>query len=134
LGETRQLTPDHFTAGAAFAFFYLLIVSSLVGFVAFNWLLGHVSAPQVGTYAYVNPVVAVLVGTLLDDEELTGWILGGILVILGGVALVRNSGRRAKPQTAPGPLRVQTVPQLSSLAQDGAASGEPGMHKEMTLR
>jgi drug/metabolite transporter (DMT)-like permease len=92
LGEPQQLTADRFTPGAAAAFFYLLIVSSLVGFVAFNWLLGHVSAARVGTYAYVNPVVAVLVGTLLDDEELTSWILGGIVVILSGVALVRASG------------------------------------------
>src|SRR5262249_55874889 len=98
LGETRQLTPDKLTPGAAFAFFYLLIVSSLVGFVAFNWLLGHVSATQVSTYAYVNPVVAVLIGTLLDHEELTGWIVGGIVVILSGVALVRSGGGKESEQ------------------------------------
>jgi drug/metabolite transporter (DMT)-like permease len=92
VGEGGQLTREHFTAGAAFAFFYLLIVGSLVGFVAFNWLLGQVSAAQAGTYAYVNPLVAVLVG-LLDGEELTGWIVGGIAIILAGVALVRGGHR-----------------------------------------
>jgi drug/metabolite transporter (DMT)-like permease len=90
LGETNAL-PATITAGAAASFVYLLIVGSLVGFVAFNWLLGHVSAARAGTYAYVNPVVAVLVGCLLDGEELTGWILGGITIILAGVALVRTS-------------------------------------------
>jgi drug/metabolite transporter (DMT)-like permease len=92
VGEGSQLTREHFTAGAAYAFFYLLIVGSLVGFVAFNWLLGQVSAAQAGTYAYVNPLVAVLVG-LLDGEELTGWIVGGIAIILAGVALVRGGHR-----------------------------------------
>jgi drug/metabolite transporter (DMT)-like permease len=93
LGEAAHL-PAQVTPGAAGAFIYLLIVGSLVGFVAFNWLLGHVSAARAGTYAYVNPVVAILVGCLLDGEELTGWIVGGITVILGGVALVRRSERR----------------------------------------
>jgi drug/metabolite transporter (DMT)-like permease len=94
VGEAGELTPDHFTAGAAFAFFYLLVVGSLVGFVAYNWLLGHVPAAQAGTYAYVNPVVAILVGWLWGEEELTGWIVGGMVVILAGVALIRTGGRR----------------------------------------
>jgi drug/metabolite transporter (DMT)-like permease len=96
LGETREL-PAQPTPGAIGAFVYLLIVGSLVGFVAFNYLLGHVSAAHAGTYAYVNPVVAVLVGCLLDGEELTGWIVGGIGVILAGVALVRSAGHRPIP-------------------------------------
>ena len=61
-----------------------------MGFVAFNWLLGHVSTARAGTYAYVNPVVAILVGCLLDGEELAGGVVGGITVILAGVALVRG--------------------------------------------
>jgi drug/metabolite transporter (DMT)-like permease len=89
LGEADELTPDRLTVGAACAFFYLLIVGSLVGFVAYNWLLGHVPAAQVGTYAYVNPLVAILVGCL-DGEELTGGIVAGMAVILAGVALVRR--------------------------------------------
>jgi drug/metabolite transporter (DMT)-like permease len=95
LGETADL-PEQITPGAVGAFVYLLIVGSLVGFVAFNWLLGHVSAARAGTYAYVNPIVAVLVGCLLDGEELTGWIVGGIVVILAGVALVRGATVRSE--------------------------------------
>jgi len=97
LGETADL-PDQITPGAAGAFVYLLIAGSLVGFVAFNWLLGHVSAARAGTYAYVNPMVAVLVGCVLDGEELTGWVVGGIIIILGGVALVRGGGHRPMPK------------------------------------
>ncbi len=93
LGEKQSL-PEQITPGAAGAFFYLLIVGSLVGFVSFTWLLGHVSAARVGTYAYVNPLVAVLVGWWLGGEELTTWLGGGIVVILTGVALVRTGEHR----------------------------------------
>lgn len=98
IGETSQLTPDRLTWGAAFSFFYLLIVGSLIGFVAFNWLLGHVPATMVGTYAYVNPLVAILVGWLLGGEDMTVRILAGVAVILFGVALVRQGGSRVRHQ------------------------------------
>ncbi|HZT79792.1 MAG TPA: EamA family transporter, partial [Gemmataceae bacterium] len=94
LGQHAALTGERFTAGAVFAFFYLLTVGSLLGFVAYTWLLGHVSAALAGTYAYVNPLVALLIGWLLGGEELTGWLLGGVAVILAGVALVRSGGTK----------------------------------------
>ncbi|MFO0969695.1 MAG: EamA family transporter [Gemmataceae bacterium] len=88
LGERQEL-PERVTSGAAFAFCYLLIVGSLSGYVAFNWLLGHVSATKVGTYSYVNPVVAILVAWAAG-ETITWQIGAGILVILFGVFLVRG--------------------------------------------
>jgi drug/metabolite transporter (DMT)-like permease len=101
LGETRELSAASFTPSAVFAFFYLLVFGSLVGFVAYNWLLGHVSGAMVGTYAYVNPVVAILVGWQLGKEELSPWILGGMAVILAGVALVRVGGVHPAELTEP---------------------------------
>ena len=98
IGEVSQLTPDRLTWGAAFSFFYLLVVGSLIGFVAFNWLLGHVPATMVGTYAYVNPLVAILVGWLLGGEDMTIRILTGLVVILFGVALVRRGGVKKHKQ------------------------------------
>ncbi len=89
LGEVQQL-PGQVTLRAAGCFLYLLVFGSLVGFVAFNWLLGHVSAAKVGTYAYVNPIIAVLVGRAIDDEPLTAWLVAGIAIILVGVYLVRS--------------------------------------------
>lgn len=91
-GELHQLPPQ-VTWGAVQAFLYLLIVGSLVGFVAFNWLLGHVAAAKVGTYAYVNPVVAVFVGWSLGGEEISSSLVASIAVILTGVALVRSGER-----------------------------------------
>ncbi len=92
LGEPARL-PDHVTPGAAGAFLYLLVVGSLIGFVAFNWLLRHVKASQVSTYAYVNPIVAVVIGWAAG-EALTPWVVGGIGVILTGVFLVRGGTSR----------------------------------------
>jgi drug/metabolite transporter (DMT)-like permease len=94
VGEAAQLTRDKLTTAAVGSFVYLLVVGSLIGFVAFNWLLGHVPTPLVGTYAYVNPVIAVIIGTVIGDEPLTGWLVGGLIVILAGVALVRAGGIR----------------------------------------
>ncbi len=92
MGEANQLQPESFTVNAVGAFFYLLVVGSLVGFVAFTWLLGHVSATLAGTYAYVNPVVALVAAVLLDHEAI-GWpVVAGMGVILLGVALVRQGG------------------------------------------
>jgi drug/metabolite transporter (DMT)-like permease len=91
LGEPRQLAWDRLTPPAVYSFFHLLVFGSLVGFVAYNWLLGHVSPALVGTYAYVNPVVAIGAGWLLNGEGITWWIAGGMGTILTGVALVRGS-------------------------------------------
>jgi drug/metabolite transporter (DMT)-like permease len=104
VGELRQLTAECFTLPAVVSFVHLLIAGSLVGFVAYNWLLSHVSATQAGTYAYVNPVVAILVGWLLGGERLTGWIVGGMAVILVGVALVRTGGRKPPASRRPDDL------------------------------
>ncbi|HZZ78644.1 MAG TPA: EamA family transporter [Gemmataceae bacterium] len=82
--EVPELTPR-----AIGCFFYVLVFGSLMGFVAFNWLLGHVATAKVGTYAYVNPVIAVAVGWYFD-EPLSAWIFAGIAVILIGVWLVRR--------------------------------------------
>jgi drug/metabolite transporter (DMT)-like permease len=93
-GESNELSAASLTPTAIFSFFYLLVVGSLVGFVSYNWLLGHVSPALVGTYAFVNPIVAILVGWLIGRETLSEWILGGVAIILSGVALVRIGGVR----------------------------------------
>lgn len=92
VGEAALLKPEAFTPGAIYSFFHLLVVGSLVGFVSYSWLLGHVPAAQAGTYAYVNPIVAILIGWLLGGEKITLDMLAGVVVILTGVFLVRSGG------------------------------------------
>jgi drug/metabolite transporter (DMT)-like permease len=95
LGENRALEHGRFSPEGVYAFFHLLVFGSLIGFVSYNWLLGNVPAALAGTYAYVNPLVAIVVGRLLNHEPITSWILGGMAVILAGVALVRDGGVRS---------------------------------------
>ncbi len=114
MGEGGRLTPECLTGTAIGAFFYLLVVGSLVGFVAYNWLIRHAPAALANTYAYVNPVVALLVGWLLAGETLSAAVVAGVAVVLLGVALVRLGGvqpleanagigmRNASPPSDPG--------------------------------
>jgi drug/metabolite transporter (DMT)-like permease len=67
---------------------YLVIFGSIIGFSAYVWLLQVRPATQVSTYAYVNPVVAVLLGTWLGGEVLGAHEVLGLVVILGGVLLI----------------------------------------------
>jgi len=72
---------------------YLVIAGSLIAFSAFVWLIDHAPISLVSTYAYVNPVVAVALGTLVLGEALTGGIVLGGLIIIGGVMLVVSGER-----------------------------------------
>lgn len=74
------------------AFAYLLVFGSLVGFTAYSWLLRHVTTARAATYAYVNPVVAVLLGWSLAHEPLTPRMLVAAAVIVGSVVLITTFG------------------------------------------
>jgi len=103
LGEAGKVTADSFAWQAVYSFLHLLLFGSLVGFVAYTWLLGHVSTTQAGTYAYVTPILAIVVGGLLGDEKITGWIVGGMALILAGVALIRTQAPlRRNPKVSAG--------------------------------
>ena len=75
---------------------YLVVFGSWVGFTAYIWLLEHVPTPKVATYAYVNPIVAVFLGWLLHNEQLTWSMFLGMIVIVAAVALVTTSKLRTK--------------------------------------
>ena len=72
---------------------YLVTAGSLIGFSAFVWLIDHAPISLASTYAYVNPVVAVALGTLVLGESLTSGVLVGGAVIIAGVALVVSGER-----------------------------------------
>jgi drug/metabolite transporter (DMT)-like permease len=84
---------------------YLITFRSLIGFVSYGWLLHNAPVSLMSTYAYVNPVVAVLLGNLLADEPLNGRILVAAAIIIGSVILI-NSARQAKVKTQ----TLQAVP------------------------
>jgi len=84
---------------------YLITFGSLVGFVSYGWLLHNAPVSLTSTYAYVNPVVAVILGWLLADEALDTRIVIASAIIIGSVILI-NSARQVKAKTAP----LQAVP------------------------
>ena len=68
LGEFRGFHIQAVSRGAWFALAYLIVAGSIIGFTAYVWLIHHESPTKVGTYAYVNPVVAVIIGHFLGGE------------------------------------------------------------------
>jgi drug/metabolite transporter (DMT)-like permease len=75
-------------------FGYLVVFGSLVAFTAYSWLLKHAPPARVATYAYVNPVVAVLLGWMLAGESLTQQMLVGAAVIVGSVMLITKQHKK----------------------------------------
>ena len=87
-GEHARFQMAEVPGHAWFSLAYLIVFGSLIGFSAYIWLLQVRPATQVSTYAYVNPVVAVLLGVFLGNEHF-GWReTAGLVIILGGVLLI----------------------------------------------
>ena len=96
-GEFADFSVAEVPAEGWWAFGYLTLVGSVVAFSAFVWLLGNARPSLVTTYAYVNPVVAVLLGWLILSEPVTiPVVLGGSLAVVG-VALVVSAERPRSP-------------------------------------
>ena len=112
-GEVAAFDPAQVSMRSAVAVVYLMVFGSLVGFTAYSWLMRVAPPVLVSTYAYVNPVVAVLLGWAIASEPLSAGTLVAATVILGGVALITSSqARGAKkavetPEPAPEVLPVQ---------------------------
>ncbi len=97
VGEPARITLDAVSVKSALSVLYLIVFGSLVGFSTYMWLLKKASPAAVGTYAYVNPAVAVLLGVTLAGERVPARGLLAMSVIVGGVALVSlapKPGRR----------------------------------------
>lgn len=86
------------------AFAYLVVISSMIVFPAYIWLLGAAPTSLVSTYAYVNPVIAVVLGTVLRNEPLDLRIVGGGGLILAAVFVIVSAASRTADRVPP-PLR-----------------------------
>jgi drug/metabolite transporter (DMT)-like permease len=101
LGEWRDLHLDAISARSLVAFAYLVVVGSLIAFTAYVWLLTVAPISLISTYAYVNPVVALALGALIESEPVTSHTLVAAIVILGGVALIVTSHARSPASASP---------------------------------
>jgi drug/metabolite transporter (DMT)-like permease len=106
LGEFRNFHPSSVSRGVWFALLYLIVAGSIIGFTAYVWLIHHESPTKVGTYAYVNPVVAVLVGYFLGGEALGVRMIFGTVFVLISVLVIttmppaKSMARLAAEETA----------------------------------
>jgi drug/metabolite transporter (DMT)-like permease len=91
LGEFRNFHPSRVSREVWFALAYLIVAGSIIGFTAYVWLIHHESPTKVGTYAYVNPVVAVLVGYFLGGEALGSRTIVGSLFVLVSVMVITTT-------------------------------------------
>jgi len=87
-GEARDFELHRVTPLSLGAFVYLVLVGAIVGYTAYIWLLRHCDPAKVATYAYVNPVVAVLLGAFFGGETVTLRTAVAAAIIIGSVALV----------------------------------------------
>lgn len=100
-GEWSQAHLEAISLKSLLALAFLIIFGSLVAFSAYVWLLHHVSAARVSTYAYVNPVVAVFLGWAFASEPITPMTLASAAIIVTAVALITASRARGeKPNFA----------------------------------
>jgi drug/metabolite transporter (DMT)-like permease len=95
-GEWSGFVPAGASLRSLLGLGYLIVFGSLVAYSAFTWLLRVAPAGRVSTYAYVNPVVAVLLGWLLASEPFGARELAASAVIISGVVLI-ISGRTRSP-------------------------------------
>jgi drug/metabolite transporter (DMT)-like permease len=112
-GEGASFEPSAWSGESLLALGYLVAFGSLVAFTAYAWLLQSAPISKVATYAYVNPIVGILLGSIILDEAVTGTTLLGAAVIVGSVAFIIR-------KEAMGPR----VPELrAALNSSGSRSG-----------
>ena len=94
MGEARHFHPGSITPASRAAFVYLTLLGSLVGFSAYVWLLQVSTPARVSTYAYVNPLIAVLLGRLALGEPFPKSLALAAGLILGAVILTTAARRK----------------------------------------
>ncbi|HYI66256.1 MAG TPA: EamA family transporter [Candidatus Limnocylindrales bacterium] len=107
LGEIGRTNVEAFSLRSLLALAYLIVFGSIVAFTAYTWLLANVPVSTVGTYAYVNPIVAVALGAIILSEPITPrTIIASVLIIGAVVAMVSGRPREVEVQVPVPPDRV----------------------------
>jgi drug/metabolite transporter (DMT)-like permease len=110
IGEPRRFHLSAISTLSLGAFVYLVLIGGIIGYFSYAWLLRNCQPAKVATYAYVNPMVAVLLGWAFAGEVLTIRSLFAAILITGSVALVVTAQRlSAKPKTVVLPATIPDV-------------------------
>ena len=107
LGEFHGFRVQAVTLNAWLALAYLIVAGSIIAFTAYVWLIHHESPTKVGTYAYVNPVIAVLLGYFLGGEALSLRTIVGAMLVLVSVIVITTTPKK----------QVSALPQVRESAE-----------------
>jgi drug/metabolite transporter (DMT)-like permease len=106
LARGEQLPSQAPPASSYVGLAYLVVFGSVVAFTAYSWLLGTAPVSRVSTYAYVNPVVAVVLGALVRDEKLTTTsVVGGLITVVAVAVVVSEQPAAQEPADLQGLVR-----------------------------
>ena len=101
VGELGLVQPERFSTESVFALVYLVLFGSVLAYTAYTWALQHATVSRVSTYAYVNPIVAVILGALLLHERIdVPMLIGAAMIILSVGLVIRTESRAAQPTGA----------------------------------
>ena len=95
-GEWATFDPRAVSRESWYALLYLIVVGAIVAYTAYSWLIQNAAPSAVSTYAYVNPVIAVILGWLIAGESVTGQMLLGAAAIIGSVVLITATRKPAE--------------------------------------
>lgn len=118
LGDYARLDASAVAPASIGALAYLIAFGSILAFSAYTWLLQHAPVSLVATYAYVNPVIAVLLGTLVLREPVTPTMIGGAVLILAAVAFIVSRSAAKRASAAPARARIAPSASRSPSARD----------------
>ena len=104
LGLAASPHPSEFSTRSLLGWLYLVVFGAIVGYTAYVWLLAHAPLSVAATYAYVNPVIAISLGAIVLDEDITSQIVVGATIVLTSVAVVV---RREPLTSEPAPLPAE---------------------------
>ena len=107
-GEMRHFDPAQVTSLSLGAFVYLVLIGGIGGYASYAFILRYCEPAKVATYAYVNPIVAVLLGAAFAGEKLTWRMLVAAALIIGSVAVVITAGQRRSTATTLAQSDTQT--------------------------
>ncbi len=93
-GEFIDIHPERFSVESLYAYLYLIVFGSIIGYSSYAYLLKVSSPSKVSTYAYVNPFVAVLIGSMIGDEPFTSQIGFAAILMIAGVFLVLTKNKK----------------------------------------
>jgi drug/metabolite transporter (DMT)-like permease len=120
LGEPAQFRPEAISAASLLALAYLIVFGSMLAFTSYAWLLRNAPLSLIGTYAYVNPIVAVALGTVFLGEPIGLRTIVASAVILAAVAIIVTARGRAAAAGASEP--VEEAREAGEAGEAGAAA------------